>query len=185
MNCGKKKAEDRLTVSEATRLRDAMKVLRKTLTAELHGFSAYVVTPKRIDVSKLVDDVASLFAPGAYDRLPDIAKYDLREAGRCIAFELPTSAAFHLMRGVEAVLRTLYCKLAKRDRADLLWGPMLTDLATRRIAGPHKDLLSHLDHIRRSFRNPTQHPEKIYDIQEVQDLFSLCVDTINRMAKLI
>jgi len=41
----------------------------------------------------------------------------------------------------------------------------------------------HLDHIRRSFRNPTQHPDKIYDIQEAQDLFGLCVDAVNRMSR--
>ena len=43
-------------------------------------------------------------------------------------------------------------------------------------------LLNNLDNIRQSFRNPTQHPEKIYDIQEVQDLWSLCVDVVNRMS---
>jgi len=42
-----------------------------------------------------------------------------------------------------------------------------------------------LDNIRRSFRNPTQHPDKIYDIQEVQDLFGLCIDAINRMITLL
>jgi hypothetical protein len=42
-------------------------------------------------------------------------------------------------------------------------------------------ILQNLDHIRVNFRNPTQHPDKIYDIQEVQDLFGLCVDAANRM----
>jgi hypothetical protein len=44
-------------------------------------------------------------------------------------------------------------------------------------------LLNQLDYIRAQFRNPTQHPDKIYDIQEVQDLWGLCVDVINRMVK--
>jgi hypothetical protein len=34
--------------------------------------------------------------------------------------------------------------------------------------------------IHRSFRT-TQHPEKVYVIDEVQDLFELCVDVIRRM----
>jgi hypothetical protein len=45
-------------------------------------------------------------------------------------------------------------------------------------AGP---LLNNLDNIREHYRNPTQHPDKVYDINEVQDLFGLCIDAINRM----
>ena len=38
-----------------------------------------------------------------------------------------------------------------------------------------------LDHIRSNFRNPTDHPEKIYDIEEVQDLLNVRCDAISRM----
>lgn len=48
---------------------------------------------------------------------------------------------------------------------------------------PQKELLDNLDNIRVSFRNPTQHPEKRYDIDEAQDLFNLCIEVVNRMAK--
>jgi hypothetical protein len=46
---------------------------------------------------------------------------------------------------------------------------------------PDAVVLQNLDHIRVSFRNPTQHPDKIYDIQEAQELFSLCIEAVNRM----
>jgi hypothetical protein len=49
----------------------------------------------------------------------------------------------------------------------------------------HGEVNNHLDNIRVSFRNPTQHPEAIYDIHEVQDLWSICVDVINRMVKIL
>lgn len=63
-----------------------------------------------------------------------------------------------------------------------MWGPMVTHLKKRKAKPiPPATLLNNLDNIRVSFRNPTQHPEKIYDIQEVQDLFGLCVDVVNRM----
>ncbi|MCH8069815.1 MAG: hypothetical protein IID16_11195, partial [Candidatus Marinimicrobia bacterium] len=48
---------------------------------------------------------------------------------------------------------------------------------------PPVELLDTLDRIRINFRNPTSHPDKIYDIEEAQDLFGLCVDAINRMVK--
>jgi hypothetical protein len=36
--------------------------------------------------------------------------------------------------------------------------------------------------IHRSFRNPTQHPVKVYGIDDVQDRFELCVDVVRRMS---
>jgi hypothetical protein len=44
-------------------------------------------------------------------------------------------------------------------------------------------LCNQLDHIRVSFRNPTAHPEKIFEIDEAQDLLSICIDAANRMIK--
>jgi hypothetical protein len=177
----KSDSQHKLTSDEASRLRKVMDGLRPTLFAEAQGKLAFIVTDKRIDVDKLLMDVSTLMAPSVFNKLPDIARYDFIEAGKCIAFELPTAAAFHLLRGTEAVLRHYYCSFVRRGRVDLLWGPMVNSLRSHRRPPP-APLLDNLDNIRRSFRNPTQHPDKIYDIQEVQDLFGLCVDVVNRMA---
>lgn len=174
-------SDDGLTSAEADRLTQLMNDVRKTLDAESIGSVAFIVVEKRIDVNKLLSDVPALMAPGVFDALPDIAQYDLMEAGKCIAFELPTAAAFHLLRGSESMLRRFYCSIVKRNRVEPMWGPMVQSLRKRKTKPPPKPLLDNLDNIRRSFRNPTQHPEKVYDIQEVQDLFPLCVDVLNRM----
>ena len=175
-------SKSKLTKTQASRLSKLITELRKTLFAELRGFHAYVVTPKHLDVRRLLEDVPSLLKPEHYNGLPSIAQYDLAEAGKCIAFERPTAAAFHLLRATEGVFRDFYCTLVKQKRCDLMWGPMLADLRKRKKARAHAVLLSNLDNIRKSFRNPTQHPEMTYDIHEVQDLWGLCIDAINRMA---
>ena len=177
-------SEHELTPDEASKLKDIMADVRKTLFLEAAGNLAFIVTDKRIDVHKLLSDMPALMAPGVFDSLPDIAQYDFIEAGKCIAFERPTAAAFHLLRGTEAVLRQYYCSVVRRNRVQLLWGPIIDSLRRRR-SPPPEPLLNNLDNIRRSFRNPTQHPEKIYDIQEVQDLFALCIDVVNRMVALL
>jgi hypothetical protein len=173
-----------LTPAQMTRIVTTVSEVRQTLAAECEGFEAYIVTPKRLDVKRLLTDVPGLLAPGVFMKLPDVARYDLTEAGTCIAFERPTAAAFHLLRTTESVMREFYRTLVRRNRLapPLLWGPMVIDLRARRRVQPYTNVLETLDHIRRSFRNPTQHPEKIYDIQEVQDLWGLCVDSISRMA---
>ncbi len=175
-----------LNTYQADRLKSIMGRITPTLEAEIQGFNAYVVTPKRIETSRLLSDVASLFAPEVFARLPQIARYDLDEAGKCTAFERPTASAFHLLRATESVLKTFYCLHVKRGRVTLMWGPMVQSLQGVRKLSNSKDLpilFNNLDNIRRSFRNPTQHPEKIYEIQEVLDLWGLCIDVINRMAK--
>ena len=177
-------SDHELTSDEASELNKIMDNLRNTLFAEALGNVAFIVTDKRIDVNKLLTDIPSLMAPNVFGSLLDIAQYDFIEAGRCIAFELPTAAAFHLLRGTEAVLRQFYCSIVKRGRVEILWGPMVQHLRSRKARLP-SPLLDNLDNIRRSFRNPTQHPEKIYDIQEVQDLFGLCIDVVNRMIALL
>ncbi len=67
-----------------------------------------------------------------------------------------------------------------------MWRAMVQNLASKRKFGRDKNyevLFKNLENICVSFRNPTQHPEKIYDIEEVQDLWGLSVDVINRMSK--
>jgi hypothetical protein len=124
-------------------------------------------------------------APGVFKELPEVAQYDFLQAGRCIAFELPTAAAFPLMRGTEDVLRWFYCSVVKRERVSpLRWGPMTSHLGGRRSPPPDV-LLANLDNLRRSFRNPTQHPDKIYDIEEAQDLLALSIDVVSRMVKFV
>ena len=51
----------------------------------------------------------------------------------------------------------------------------------KRKTRPPEALLNHLDHIRENFRNPTDHPDKVYDTEEAQDLLALCCDAMGRM----
>jgi len=84
----------------------------------------------------------------------------------------------------EGSLREMYCGLVKRGRVDpLLWYSMVDHLR-KRSKPPPRPLLDQLDGIRHNFRNPTQHPDAVSDIQEAQDLWPLTVDAITRMARL-
>jgi hypothetical protein len=121
---------------------------------------------------------------GTYGELPLLAAHDLNEAAICIAFERPTAAAFHALRSTEAVLRHYYScvVVTKRLRKPWLWGPMLQELRkSRRVRKPNNAVLDHLSNIRSNFRNPTTHPEKIYDIEESQNLFGQCLSVIEAM----
>jgi hypothetical protein len=171
-----------LSVDHAKRINLTAYEARETLYAEARATTVYEVTPKKFDVNKLLYDVGGLMRNGYYDELPLLAVIDIDEAGKCIAFERATAAAFHTLRATEGVLRHYYTCYAKRKRIrkPWNWNPMLDDLSQRRKKPP-KPLLDQLDAIRENFRNPTQHPEKLYDVEEAQDAFAQCLDAISRM----
>ena len=176
----------KISKDEASYLSSITDDVRKTLFAEAEGNFAYIVTDKRIQVDKLLNDVRVLMPPDVFDSLPSIAQYDFEEAGKCIAFERPTAAAFHILRGTEAVLKNLYLNVIKKGcLAKPMWGNMVEALKNRKRNRPPKPLLDDLEKIKDNYRNPTQHPEKIYDIEEAQDLFNSCIGVINQMASFI
>lgn len=176
--------DHKLTGEEAAELGAILKDLTKTLIAETDGNIAFILTDKRIDVNKLLADAPFLLKSGVFYSLPESAQYDFVEGCRCIAFERPTAAAFHLLRGTESLLRQLYRSFVKRNRVKLSWEPMLKHLKSR-ATKPPAAVLDSLDKIQSSHKNPAKHPEKRYDIDEVQDLLLLCVDALNQMVALL
>lgn len=176
----------KLSQEQAEALSKICSDLRRTLDCELITLQAFIVTPKRWDIDKLLNNIGHLMSQGTFSALPEPLRYDLTEAGKCIAFGRATAAAFHLLRGTEAVLRHFYCTLIHTKRVSpLLWGPMVQDLRKRAKSKKHTALYNNLDNIREYYRNPTQHPEAIYDIDGAQDLLPLCFEVIGKMVKII
>jgi hypothetical protein len=160
--------------------------LENTLIAESEGKVTYLLTDKRLDIGKLLSKQSALLAPDVWSSLPSVCVYDFSGACKSVAYELPTAAAFHILRCTEGVLRHYYLGVIKQKRLkpdQRTWGAMVSQMRAKRLNTPSVELLDVLDRIRVNFRNPTNHPEKIYDIDEVQDLFGLCIDAINRMVK--
>ena len=177
----KKKDKDyKLDNDDAEKLSNTMIDLWKTIEAETEVIYVYEVLEKRFDIDKLLNRVNELFSPNTFFKLPKIAMIDFIESGKCIAFELPTASAFHSLRGTESVLRALYFSVKKRNRIkNLVWGEIIKDLEKCKTRKPPKNLIDTLDNIRINYRNPTQHPEYIYNIELAQDLFSLCISVVN------
>jgi hypothetical protein len=171
-----------ITDTDSKQLADSVKSIDKTLDSELSLREAYILTEKRLNLNKLLNDIGGLFAEKTFSKLPQGIQVDLSEAGKCIAFERPTAAAFHVLRGTEGILRLYYYGIVRRRRtSNPMWASMIDELRKRkRTPGP---LLDSLDHIRLNFRNPTAHPGSIYTLDEAQDLFGVCIDAINRLVK--
>ncbi len=169
----------KLTSGEAGELFKIMEKLTFVVSAESKTKYAFFITEKRIDTKKLLFNMESLFAHDVFNVLTDSIQYDIKESGKCIAFECPTASAFHILRGLEGLLRVLANKLSPLvDTSHMNWGPLISHLKSLNIS-EISILLDSLDRIRDNYRNPTNHPEKIFNIEETQDLFNMCVGVVN------
>ena len=169
-------------VSEAlaTRVSRAIDILDPSLDAELQLRVSYLLTPKRFHLPYLLETPAALFGKDVFDKLTLQARMDVVNGFRCIATGQPTAAAFHLLRATEEMIRQLYLAVILRKRLKILmWNPMVEALRNKKKGCPKIELLDHLDTIRKNYRNPTQHPDKFYDLDEAQDLASNCISAIN------
>lgn len=143
------------------------------LISELQSITMYIVTRKSgFEVSSMVTDGKVFFAPDLETKVPD-AIYDLQQAMRCIAFELPTAAGFHLHRANESVLRIYWDNvtdgLKRPSRSNM--GVYLSEL--KRLDLGKQSVIAHLQSIKDFHRNPLMHPEQSLDsIEQAIDLMS-------------
>jgi hypothetical protein len=107
---------------------------------------------------------------------------DIRQAGRALAFDVPTAAGFHSVRAVESVARGYHTVLlgnAPKDGEPL--GPLLNTLRDKRDAltaskAINKDDLLHiiietLARINNVFRKPLTHPDMVLDLSGAMTVF--------------
>jgi hypothetical protein len=174
------KPDDIISQEDVTKIKKIIDSADKTLDAELQMKKVLSVTPKRFDVGMLLERPQDLLANGCCDLLAENCKKDFAEATRCIAMNLPTAAAFHLMRCVEEAVKMLYYEYVKNNRLDKpMWGPMIDKLKNKKRPKPSDELLDQLDIIRKNFRNPTQHPDKFYNSDGAQDLLNSSIVALN------
>lgn len=123
-------------------------------SAELQQSDTYSVSQKGIySTSELIGRAENLFSEDARKQMPENATADIRQAGRCLAFDLPTAAGFHILRAVEAVI-VEYMKILKIElkESQRNWGAYIGEL---KGAKADEKILSVLNQIRELHRNPT------------------------------
>lgn len=171
-----------LSPEEARDLGRRVRDLEKVITPEANTRYYFVVADQRYNARYLLEEPASLFRDGVYGRLPQLSQTDFSEGFRRLAFGRATAAAFHILRATEGELKAVYFRTVKKHRLkNPMWGPMLEQLRNRKRQPLPTVLAESLDMIRKSYRNPTSHPEAVYSIEEAEDLVGLCIDVVNKM----
>lgn len=107
---------------------------------------------------------------------------DLKNAGQCLAFEVWTASAFHLMRACEKVLREWHQRGVPNPTPNADWALRTKELTD---AGADQATVDSLDQIRRNYRNPTMHPQTFYERPQALALFGSVLGAITNMAEQI
>ncbi len=143
---------------------------------------ALALAALRLEARKLLHEPAALLSPGVFERLPQAARIDFEEGCKTLAFGLSTPAACLLLRSAETAFRSFHGWATGRTGGT--WDQMEADLNALSPGRDLRPLTGHLMNLRRSYRNPTMHAEKVYDIEEAQDLLNLCTIIFNYMDRL-
>jgi hypothetical protein len=87
---------------------NALTKFETVLAAEMNYTDVFLVTKKRgYDTTDLIERGEILLPIEFTGKIPE-AVHDIRQAGKCLAFEIATAAGFHMMRALELVLRLYY-----------------------------------------------------------------------------
>lgn len=140
-------------------LKNAFRKFDAVLNAELQTSAIYYVSAKGgFDTVCLTDQGESLFPGDLSDKVPG-AIADVRAGTRCLAFELPTAAGFHLHRANEAVLRAYFDAVAGSNNRPKTrnMGDYIKKL--EQLGKGDAKVIDVLKSLKDLHRNPLMHPE--------------------------
>ncbi len=143
------------------------------LSGELAVQPVYHLWPIRAyDREVLVANGERAFSEEARKQFNTDEIYNLKEAGKCLAFQIPTAAAFHMFRCVESVIRRYYeavvGNLPKQKMRN--WGTYIKHL---QACGADPKVIFILGQIKDLHRNPVIHPETKLDNEEALSLLGI------------
>jgi hypothetical protein len=156
------------------------------LSAELQTLATYHATQKGIySTPDLIERAENVFPDTIRDRLTPETVEEIRQSGRCLAFDSATACGFHIMRATETVLHEYYvavCKPKPKPKKRLeSWGAYLAKL--KLVTDPDvQEVVAILQQTKDHHRNLIMHPEAVLTPDEAFVLFEVAQGAIIAMA---
>jgi hypothetical protein len=170
--------EHGLKSARSSRITTSLQTFETVFAAELLQLDTYFVSQKGIYSTRdLIEHADRILPQDILSELPDAARKDIRDAGRCLAFDLPTAAAFHILRALETVILKYYSIVTNHEvkMKTRNWGAYIKMLEKTKA---DKKIVALLDQIREMHRNPIMHPEVTLSMNEAECLFAIAQSAI-------
>jgi hypothetical protein len=184
-----------LTTDELLAINDIAKKAKEfetVLTAELETLATYNATQKGIySTADLIEQAENVLPVSVLEKISQDVVQEIRESGRCLAFDNPTASGFHIMRATELVIHEYYKAICSPTTPDTRlgnWGAYLAEL--RKFGDPDnkggdpevKKVVAILQQIKDSDRNLIMHPEIVLTPDDAFTLFEVAKGAIMTMA---
>jgi hypothetical protein len=146
------------------------------LKAELNGWDAFNVSQKgAFSSSDLINRAECLLPDEAQQVLSPAALEDVRQAGRCLAFNLGTSAAFHMVRATETFIWKYYEAVVGHLPPVKMrsWGVYAKNLS--KCSNADTKVIGWLNQIKSEYRNPVLHPDKAVTPDDALEFVYACI----------
>jgi len=160
-------------------LREGAQEFETVLAAELQSLDTYLVSQKGThSTPDLIERAEIMFPEKIRRRLPEQAIIDVRQAGRCLALDNPTASAFHVLRAVESVMAVYFERVTGKPLPTRMRNWSIYLKALRKHPDHSERVVTFLDHIRDSYRNPILHPEIVVSEDEAESLLGASASAI-------
>lgn len=162
------------------------KKFETVLSAELQTLATYHVTQKGIySTTDLIDHAENILPLAVLEKIGVEVVEEIRQSGRCLAFDCATASAFHIMRASEAVMHEYYisvCKPKPKPQKRLSsWGAYIAEL--QKSNDPNvPEVIAMIQQIKDRHRNLIMHPEVVLSPDEAFTLFEIAQAAIIAMA---
>lgn len=158
---------------------------RTVLLAELGSLDSYFVTQKGpYDSIALLAFGETLFPVDIAAKVQE-AVFDCREAGRCLAYELPTAAGFHAFRATESVLRKYYLHVTGGMAPPKVRSIGVYVKALERAKKGDVRICAALNQLATLHRNPLIHPETVLTTDEAISIIGMARSVVTGMLNVL
>jgi hypothetical protein len=178
------KYNSKLKQEDENSLKNKIIIWNDRIRNELLSTPAICLYTKGIlNYKRLQEGACKFFKREIWERLSITAQEDLNDAAKCLLCELSTPAVMISLRAVEDALRQYYKYKTKQHYYRKSWKAILNELLSTNKTGArkydvNKTLLALLDYIRENERNVVEHPDKRFEQEEAERIFSEVVKTI-------
>ena len=158
-------------------IKDNASRLVMLLDTDLAHQQVYCVFPKRAyDIQILTSDATQIFSVAVQSAMTEEEIYNIREAGRCLAFELPTAAGFHFFRALDSILQRYVRAVKGSLPRNKNWGQYIKILEEN---GVDKKITSVLFQIKEFHRNPIIHPDERLSVEAALSLVGVAESALS------